>query len=62
MYDKIAGMTGTAETEVSEFNEFMDWQWMIIPTHRPNIRKDNNDVIYKTRRENSMRWSRRLPK
>ena len=51
MYDKIAGMTGTAETEASEFNEIYGLAVMIIPTHRPNIRKDNNDVIYKTRRE-----------
>ena len=51
MYDKIAGMTGTAETEASEFNEIYGLAVMIIPTNRPNIRKDLNDVIYKTRRE-----------
>ncbi|MAS98375.1 MAG: preprotein translocase subunit SecA [Kiritimatiellaceae bacterium] len=51
MYDKIAGMTGTAETEASEFNEIYGLAVMIIPTNRPNVRKDNNDVIYKTRRE-----------
>ena len=51
MYDKIAGMTGTAETEASEFNEIYGLAVMLIPTHRPNIRKDLNDVIYKTRRE-----------
>ena len=51
MYDKIAGMTGTAETEASEFNEIYGLSVMLIPTHRPNIRKDLNDVIYKTRRE-----------
>ena len=51
MYDKIAGMTGTAETEASEFNEIYGLSVMLIPTHEPNIRKDLNDVIYKTRRE-----------
>ncbi len=51
MYDKIAGMTGTAETEASEFNEIYGLSVMLIPTHRPNVRKDLNDVIYKTRRE-----------
>jgi len=51
MYDKIAGMTGTAETEASEFNEIYGLAVMIIPTNRPNVREDKNDVIYKTRRE-----------
>ena len=51
MYDKISGMTGTAETEASEFHEIYGLAVMVIPTHRTNIRKDNNDVIYKTRRE-----------
>ena len=51
MYEKLAGMTGTAETEAAEFNEIYGLSVMIIPTHRPNIRKDYNDVFYKTRRE-----------
>ncbi|WP_269523952.1 preprotein translocase subunit SecA [Coraliomargarita parva] len=51
MYDKLAGMTGTAETEASEFHEIYGLSVMIIPTHKPNIRKDLNDVVFKTRRE-----------
>jgi len=51
MYDKLAGMTGTAETEASEFNEIYGLSLMVIPTHRDNIRKDLNDVVFKTRRE-----------
>ena len=51
MYDKLAGMTGTAETEASEFNEIYGLSVMVIPTHKPNVRKDHNDVVFKTRRE-----------
>ncbi|MFW5874406.1 MAG: preprotein translocase subunit SecA, partial [Verrucomicrobiota bacterium] len=51
MYDKLAGMTGTAETEASEFHEIYGLSVMVIPTHKPNIRKDLNDVVFKTRRE-----------
>lgn len=51
MYEKIAGMTGTAETEAAEFNEIYGLSVMIIPTNKPCIRVDRNDVIYKTRRE-----------
>jgi preprotein translocase subunit SecA len=51
MYEKLAGMTGTAETEASEFHEIYGLSVMVIPTNRPNIRKDFNDVIFKTRRE-----------
>jgi preprotein translocase subunit SecA len=51
MYDKLSGMTGTAETEASEFNEIYGLSVMVIPTNRPNIRVDLNDVVYKTRRE-----------
>ncbi len=51
LYEKLSGMTGTAETEASEFSEIYGLQVMVIPTHRPNIRKDLNDVVYKTRRE-----------
>ncbi|MGB0415210.1 MAG: preprotein translocase subunit SecA [Coraliomargarita sp.] len=51
MYEKIAGMTGTAETEAAEFNEIYGLSVMIIPTHRPNQRVDKNDVVFKTRRE-----------
>lgn len=51
MYEKLAGMTGTAETEASEFNEIYGLSVMVIPTHKPNIRNDYNDVVFKTRRE-----------
>ena len=51
MYDKLAGMTGTAETEASEFNEIYGLSVMVIPTNKPNVRVDLNDVVFKTRRE-----------
>jgi preprotein translocase subunit SecA len=51
LYDKLAGMTGTAETEANEFFDIYKMKVMVIPTHKPCIRIDNNDVIYKTRRE-----------
>ena len=51
MYDKLAGMTGTADTEAAEFKKIYDLDVNVIPTHRPMIRKDYPDVIYKTRKE-----------
>ena len=51
MYDKLSGMTGTADTEATEFKKIYDLEVMVIPTHNPMIRKDFADVIYKTRRE-----------
>ncbi len=50
LYTKLAGMTGTAETEAQEFFDIYHLKVMAIPTHRPCIRIDDNDVIYKTRR------------
>lgn len=50
-YDKLAGMTGTAETEASEFKDIYGIDVMVIPTNEPCIREDLNDIIYKTRRE-----------
>ena len=50
MYEKLAGMTGTAETEASEFNEIYGLSVMVIPTNKPCVRVDRNDVIYKTGR------------
>jgi preprotein translocase subunit SecA len=47
MYDKLAGMTGTAETEAAEFASTYDLQVVPIPTHRPMIRLDQGDLIYK---------------
>jgi len=51
MYDKLAGMTGTAETEATEFLDIYNLNVAVIPTHKPCIRIDDNDVVYKTRRE-----------
>ena len=51
LYTKLAGMTGTAETEAQEFFDIYKLGVLTIPTHRPNIRKDANDTVYKTRRE-----------
>lgn len=47
MYDKLSGMTGTAMTEESEFQEIYNLDVVEIPTNKPMIRKDENDVIYK---------------
>ena len=51
LYDKISGMTGTAETEATEFWEIYKLDVVKIPTHRPARREDHNDLIYRTRRE-----------
>jgi preprotein translocase subunit SecA len=51
MYDKLAGMTGTADTEAVEFKKIYSLEVMVIPTDKPMIRTDFSDVIYKTRRE-----------
>ncbi len=51
MYDKLAGMTGTAETEADEFHQIYALDVVVIPTNRPIRRTDGNDVIYKTQRE-----------
>ena len=51
MYHKLAGMTGTAETEASEFWSIYKLDVVVIPTNRPITRDDRNDLIYKTKRE-----------
>jgi preprotein translocase subunit SecA len=51
LYHKLAGMTGTAETEASEFHDIYKLGVLVIPTNRPVARKDKNDSVYKTRRE-----------
>lgn len=51
MYHKLAGMTGTAETEAGELWDIYKLDVVVIPTNRPIIRKDENDKIYKTQRE-----------
>ncbi|MDH3344475.1 MAG: preprotein translocase subunit SecA [Desulfobacteraceae bacterium] len=51
MYNKLAGMTGTADTEAAEFKKIYNLDVMVIPTNQNMIRIDNSDVIYKTRKE-----------
>ena len=51
MYSKLAGMTGTADTEAEEFNQIYGLETIIVPPHRPTIRKDNMDKIYRTSQE-----------
>jgi preprotein translocase subunit SecA len=51
MYEKLAGMTGTAETEADEFHQIYKLDVVVIPTNRPVRRVDYNDAIYKTQRE-----------
>jgi preprotein translocase subunit SecA len=51
MYEKLAGMTGTAETEETEFHEIYGLEVAVIPTNRPIVRDDRQDLVYKTRRE-----------
>jgi preprotein translocase subunit SecA len=51
MYEKLAGMTGTAETEETEFYQIYRLEVVVIPTNRPVRRVDKHDLIYKTRRE-----------
>jgi preprotein translocase subunit SecA len=48
MYKKLAGMTGTAETEAAEFQKIYNLDVTVIPTNRPLIRKENQDVVYRT--------------
>lgn len=49
-YEKLSGMTGTAETEAAEFFDIYRMDVMVVPTNKPNQRTDHNDVIFKTRR------------
>jgi len=51
MYEKLAGMTGTAETEATEFNDIYRLGVQVVPTNKPCIRLDRNDSIFKTRRD-----------
>ncbi len=50
MYKKLSGMTGTADTEAAEFAKIYNLEVMVIPTHRPMVRKDEADMIYKNER------------
>ena len=51
MFKKLAGMTGTAETEASEFEKIYNLEVVIIPTNKPLIRHEHPDVVYRTERE-----------
>jgi preprotein translocase subunit SecA len=51
MYEKLSGMTGTADTEAAEFKKIYDLDVVVIPTNEPMIRTDHPDVIYRTKRE-----------
>jgi len=51
MYSKLAGMTGTADTEAPEFKKIYKLDVVVVPTHRPMVRKDLPDVVYRTERE-----------
>jgi len=51
MYDKLSGMTGTADTEAAEFSKIYNLDVVVIPTNEPMIRVDHSDVIYQTKRE-----------
>ena len=51
MYKKLAGMTGTADTEAVEFHQIYGLDVLVVPTHKPMIRDDLADVVYKTERE-----------
>ena len=48
LYEKLSGMTGTAETEAGEFHSTYKLEVIVIPTHMPMVRKDNPDLIYRT--------------
>jgi preprotein translocase subunit SecA len=51
MYGKLAGMTGTADTEAYEFQEIYGLETVVIPTHRPMVRQDRQDQVFRTTRE-----------
>ena len=55
LYKKLAGMTGTAETEALEFREIYGLEVVVIPTHKPMIRLDHPDLVFKTKKE---KWNR----
>jgi preprotein translocase subunit SecA len=50
MYDKLAGMTGTAATEAEEFKKIYKLETLVIPTHKPTMREDHADMVFKTTR------------
>ncbi len=50
MYDKLAGMTGTADTEAEEFHKIYNLDVIVVPTNKPIVRKDHDDLVYKSER------------
>ena len=52
LYQKLSGMTGTADTEAFEFRQIYGLDVVVIPTHKPMIRIDNNDLIYMSTKKN----------
>ena len=64
MYEKLSGMTGTADTEAYEFQEIYGLETVIIPTNKPMVRKDQNDQVFKTNEEKQRHPQRhpRLPR
>jgi preprotein translocase subunit SecA len=51
MYEKLAGMTGTADTEAAEFDKIYKLEVVVIPSNKPNVRADGADLVYRTERE-----------
>lgn len=51
MYQKLSGMTGTADTEAAEFQQIYGLETVIIPTHHPMIRDDRMDQVFRTTKE-----------
>ena len=51
MYKKLAGMTGTAETEAAEFSKIYNLDVVVIPTNMPMVRKEYQDMVYRTAKE-----------
>ena len=51
MYDKLAGMTGTADTEAAEFSKIYSLDVVVIPTNRPMVRQEHSDIVYRTVQE-----------
>ena len=60
LYEKLAGMTGTAETEANEFHSIYKLDVVVIPSNKPCVRADSNDIIYKTRKDKLNRITREI--
>jgi preprotein translocase subunit SecA len=56
MYKKLAGMTGTAETEATEFGKIYNLDVLVIPTNQPLRRVENADLVYRTEKEKYFAW------